>query len=273
MEKRLYRKVINMSKEDNKQLIFKPMSRNNDYERKYYDEQTYSEFNSFGYRCENFTRQHNGKHILFMGCSETQGTPDSLDNAWAYILYKRISEKEKLSGYYNIAHIGEGITIQLLQLIEYIDNFGKPEEIYLLAPESYRTILCSEQHPFVSSNIYSKEENYTDQDFINAHGNTVISLRFLESYCLSSNIKLIWSTWYGEEEDLFSFYGFKNFFSLNMKNIESRIKDSFIKYQDKSKSVSYNLTKSDGHRGLVFHRYWAERFYEERENEKFNKED
>jgi hypothetical protein len=268
MEKRSYRKLINISKGNTKELIFKPMSKNNDYERKHYDEKTYSEFNSFGYRCENFTKDHDGKHILFMGCSETQGTPDTLDDAWAYILYKKISENEKLSGYYNIAHIGEGITIQLLQLMEYIENFGKPDEIYLLAPESYRTILCSKQHPFYSSNIRSNEENYTDQDFINAHGNTTISLRFLESYCLSSNIKLIWSTWYEEEEDLFSFYGFNNFFSLDMKNIESIIKDNFIKYQDKTKSVYSNLNKIDGHKGLVFHKYWAEKFYEIRQNEK-----
>jgi hypothetical protein len=53
--------------------------------------------------------------------------------------------------------------------------------------------------------------------------------------------------------------------------MELNIKKIFEQHEDKTKTVKYNLTKNDGHKGLVFHRYWAEKFYEARENEKNNK--
>ena len=50
-----------------------------------------------------------------------------------------------------------------------------------------------------------------------------------------------------------------------MKNIDDYIIRNYDKYANLNKSLQYNLKKSDGHRGLVFHRYWAEKFYENRQ--------
>ena len=41
--------------------------------------------------------------------------------------------------------------------------------------------------------------------------------------------------------------------------------ENYDKYANSNKSLQYNLRKSDGHRGLVFHKYWAEKFYENRQ--------
>jgi|694.fasta_scaffold133361_2 hypothetical protein len=277
MTKRLYHKIVKDLFLNNKDLIFNTMGETDLDFRKNYPESMLDDFNSFGFRCDNFIDTHNGKHILFMGCSETQGSNHGLDEAWAYILYKKIKEKESVSGYYNIASIGDGITIQILKLMQYVDNFGVPDEIYFLIPETYRTILYSHKHTadtensFFLNNIRADENNFTDAEFVNAHGNSVICLRLLESFCSASNTKLFWSTWFGDEEDIFKEYEFKKFISLDIKNMELNIKKIFEQHEDKTKTVKYNLTKNDGHKGLVFHRYWAEKFYEARENEKNNK--
>jgi len=44
-------------------------------------------------------------------------------------------------------------------------------------------------------------------------------------------------------------------------------------YADESRTIDNNFLKKDKHKGIVFHRYWAEKFYQERLNEKNNKKD
>jgi hypothetical protein len=55
-----------------------------------------------------------------------------------------------------------------------------------------------------------------------------------------------------------------------MKNIDHIILKKYEQYSDPTRSVTENLTKADGHKGLVIHKYWADMFYERRQNEKNN---
>lgn len=271
-----YNKRISAISSSSIKNIFSPMSNMNTNFRYRYSKDMWNDFNSFEYRSDEFKKNHDNKHIVFMGCSETEGADHGLDEAWAYILYKKISEKEKLSGYYNLAVSGHGITIQVLTLMEYINKFNKPDEIFFLIPETVRTMLYlnGSNSGFHAINLRGSRDSlvidFSEEHFVNAHFNSIISLKFLESYCKEAKIKLFWSTWYAEEEILLDSYGFENYFSLNMKNAQTIIENNFKKYEDKTKSVSYNLTKNDGHKGLVFHKYWAEQFYNRRENEKNN---
>lgn len=235
-------------------------------------ESTWSEYNEHSFRSESFTDKHDGKHVLFMGCSETQGQGDILENAWAYILYNKINKDEKLSGYFNIAVPGQGIASQILILLDYIDKFGKPDEIFFLIPETSRVIANSGNHLGLLT-MRLDEKKFSDSDFINAHIYAIILLRFLESFCNNLNIKLIWSTWWWHEEDIFIDHNFKNYFSLNMRKIENIISEKYEQYHDPTRSMEDNLVKEDGHKGLVIHKYWADMFYEKRENEKNNKKD
>jgi hypothetical protein len=84
MTKRLYHKIVKDLFLNNKDLIFNTMGETDLDFRKNYPESMLDDFNSFGFRCDNFIDTHNGKHILFMGCSETQGSNHGLDEAWAY---------------------------------------------------------------------------------------------------------------------------------------------------------------------------------------------
>lgn len=233
--------------------------------KKHYPETMWSEFNSQSFRSEKFKKYHGEKHILFMGCSETQGCGGPLQDAWSHILYQKISETEDLSGYFNISTIGNGINDQILILLNYIENFGKPDELFFLVPETSRVIYFVED--YVSQcNMRNREELFLEKDFINAHINSILMLRFLESFCKSLDIKLTWSTWWWQEEDIFKGYGFNDYFSLKMKNIEKIILKKYEEYHDPSKGMNENIRKEDGHYGLVIHKYWAQMFYENRKN-------
>lgn len=52
-------------------------------------------FNSLGFRSDEFIKNHNGKHILFAGCSETEGTGGNLESNWPYMVYSELCKKKK----------------------------------------------------------------------------------------------------------------------------------------------------------------------------------
>ena len=43
------------------------------------------------FRSDNFKKEHDGLHILFSGCSESEGVGANIEYAWTHILYKKIS--------------------------------------------------------------------------------------------------------------------------------------------------------------------------------------
>jgi hypothetical protein len=226
----------------------------------HYQEKYYKEFNSNFFRCEEFKKIHSGQHILFMGCSETQGCNSSLEETWSYILYKKISEKEKTSGYFNISKIGSSISLQISIFLKYIESFGVPDQIYFLTPGTDRDIIYSDgqidHQTFFLNGIESKEK------IINSFIHSITYLNMFEKICENLGVKMIWSTWHDNEEEIFLKLPFKNFFSINMNNSLEIISNKIYKYFDNDKNVSENLFKSDGHRGQAFHRYWAQEFYD-----------
>jgi hypothetical protein len=237
--------------------------------KRFYPDTMWSDFNKHGFRSEEFKRKHDGKHILFMGCSETQGCGDILDDSWSYILYKKIMKTENLSGYFNISVVGAGIPNQIMLLLKYIEEFGKPDEIFFLTPETARDVVyhSSRVSLFNFRTIKkSDKEKILDENFINAHLRSIMLLKLLESFCNHSGIKLVWSTWWWQEEDIFNSYNFKNYFSLKMKNIEDIILEKYEEYHNPLKNMKQNIRKEDGHLGLVIHKHWAQKFYENRKN-------
>ena len=77
---------------------------------KYYDQDDSVRyyFNSLGYRSDEFTKFHDGEHILFAGCSETEGMGGALESCWSYMTYKKLSETKNVSGFFNLSKGGWG---------------------------------------------------------------------------------------------------------------------------------------------------------------------
>jgi hypothetical protein len=273
-EDNVYKK-IKLEYDSYKKFYRAPMANKHSDSKKFYEDRFLSDFNSQDFRCDEFIKNHEGKHILFLGCSETQGCCQKLEDSWAWILHNKIKQYEKTSGYFNLGTIGHGVQMQIILLMEYISSYGPPDEIYLLAPETARSFIRTDKD-FISRNMRgdnqaSKTILYDEKDFLDAFGNVFLSLVFLENFCKFSGIKLIWSTWFEKEEDIFDMIGFDSFLNLNNKNSLKILLNNFHKYEDKTKSMEENLLKPDQHKGVVFHKYWADKFYERRENEKNNK--
>lgn len=94
--------------------------------------------NSYGYRCDSFTKDHDGTHILFAGCSVTFGEALPENFLWAKKLYNKISETTNTSGYFNIGRPGSSMTDIISLIKAYQDKYGTPDYIFVLFPDPDR---------------------------------------------------------------------------------------------------------------------------------------
>lgn len=92
--------------------------------------------NSFGFRSDEFSSEHAGKHILFAGCSTTFGDSMYLDKTWAHKVYSKIAESSRVSGYYNVGLPGASIVDITDMIREYISRYGEPDHLFVLLPDN-----------------------------------------------------------------------------------------------------------------------------------------
>ena len=105
-------------------------------------------YNSKGFRSDEFKNigeVHDGKHILFAGCSETEGVGNKLENIWANILYKKISEEEKCSGFFSIGSKGFSIDLIFDQFLSYVEKYGKPDVLFINFPDVFKFYVWDER--------------------------------------------------------------------------------------------------------------------------------
>lgn len=95
-------------------------------------------YNSKGLRSDEFIKTHSGKHILFAGCSETEGLGTKLENIWAHKVYTEIIKKEKCSGFFNVGVRAVSISAINRQIISYMMAYGKPNSLFVNYPDFYR---------------------------------------------------------------------------------------------------------------------------------------
>lgn len=232
-------------------------------------------YNNEYFRCDEFTNTHSGMHVLFAGCSETEGQGGNLENVWANILFNKIKDKHGLDGYYSIARSGYGWQKVITQLKIYVSKYGKPDKLFVLLPNIGRYIdwsderdtWCSKQeYPLFKGNGSMNLEgnpdlsDQTPERYKKAFIDFVISWRLFEDYCNAAGIDLVWSTWHlldGYNFDKFRF--FNNFVPI----YESDMLNNVDKYRKDAKLEPYDLKKRDGHHGNLYHEYWADVILEE----------
>jgi len=233
-------------------------------------------FNSLGYRSDEFTKFHDGEHILFAGCSETEGMGGNLESLWAYMVYKKLSETKKISGFFNLSRGGWGHDVIIANIIQYINEYGKPNKIYMLLPELSRDFKWlgifdeTEKYTYINKTPY-----YALKDTIKSNGkikerqgleeqrNLVVKfinlLKLFEEYCVSNDIEFVWSTHSFPDGENYENLGvFKNFIKMpHPRNL-------ILKYNNLVDEELYNkknlLDKRDGHRGYLFHYQWSQKF-------------
>jgi hypothetical protein len=228
-------------------------------------------FNKNGYRCDEFINQHSGKHVLFAGDSNTYGYGLLKEETWAYKLYKKLSEKSLLSGYFNIGEPGIGIPQTVFNIILYCEKYGKPDVIFLNLTVQSRLVKYDKRDKKYY-NTFTSDENVEDHILYNYQ-----YYFMLEKYCLANNIKLYSFSWQTITQptlvayltdkkvnldapptnEIFYNFNFDSFYKMNPKGLKKRVRENY------NVEDPYFITaRDDAHPGTGFHNVWCNFIYE-----------
>jgi len=219
------------------------------------DQSSFYQTNSHGLRSEEFTKNHDGKHLLFAGCSNTFGLGNFIEDVWAYRLYSEISKTEKVSGYFNVGSPGATISEILYQIFMYCNHYGYPNFVFINFPDYYREYLAI-------LNIYDSKELPPTQSL-----NKVMIARNISAQYMSllenlkaNGAKVIAYTWdtvtkFGNNEIDVRNY-FPNISFINNNDLAKHC----LAYQDRfsdSKLKDYFVVGLDeDHPGIAVHDFW-----------------
>jgi hypothetical protein len=234
----------------------------------------YETRNSLGFRCDEFKNNHEGKHIVFSGCSVTFGVGLELDEVWSHKVYKKINEVENVSGYYNLGVPGTGLFFMVSNLFKYFDKYGNPDTVFLNLTDLLRFYSVEEfppefKKPYVFEKMINVLENriYHDQEFGIDHKDSHFArwvnyydyILMLELYCKTNKIELIIFSYSGSTNEAFSRVELDSFHNID----PNYIIDKLIEYVAENKVDDYFLTARDAqHEGHGLHSKWAEKVFE-----------
>jgi hypothetical protein len=232
-------------------------------------------YNNIFFRSDDFISNHDGLHVLFSGCSESEGIGDNIEHAWTKILYDKISKETKCSGFFNLSRAGWGWSKIIANALIYFEKFGYPSLYFILLPNHQRMHKFhrndSESSYWQYEQLYpigvymhkdnnkhkkflSKEKEYKE-DFLNF----LISWKLFNKVCKDNNVKLIFSTWDEfDSENIANINMFDNFLDMNTKNLSVPYVTKWYEFNEKTK---HDLRKRDGHGGIILHNFWADSFY------------
>jgi len=248
-------------------------------------------FNDDFFRSDNFTKTHDGEHILFSGCSETEGAGGNIEDTWSKILYNKISKEKRCSGFFNLARSGWGYQRIISNCLVYFKKYGYPNTLFVMLPNSGRNFYYQEKDKtkpswgykvsvpklFLENKKYNKaftetqknniEITVSHQQYLENFVNFLYAWKLFVNFCKEKNIRLIFSTW-----DLIDH---ENLISLNIFDEYIEIRSSDIshfgkKYFENKDPLPEDYRKRDGHHGVMVHHCWAECFYQAYINEQRN---
>jgi hypothetical protein len=236
--------------------------------------------NKDGFRSDEFTKKHVGKHILFNGCSVTFGQGLYTKETWSYLLYSLISKNVKLSGYYNIGNPGKGVFDIVASTFKYINTYGNPDSIFLDLPDLNRFYAISSKNtedlnkPVGPSQLfYLLNEHYRhtmakDPSSISLFSHTLLIyiyqyLMFLEVYCKNNNIELYIFSYVDGTDSFLKMCDLDNYYVTTDKNTLIKIEKEIFDYISNNPDDKFAMIARDGrHYGTAFHYVWANMLYD-----------
>lgn len=224
-------------------------------------------YNSDWFRCDEFTSKHDGRHIVFSGCSNTEGVGTDIEKTWSHIVYTELSKTNKLSGYFNLAKGGNGWQQTVRNFMVYVKKYGAPEFLLINMPNILRNY---EWHDDLNRWIFMQKNPYdgvgSDMSDPNAPKVEDHKIFFpiwvnvwnlFLNYCEAIGTKVIWSTWDMTEATNIEA---SNFFHDSFFRLGTVDQDYIQKRRPNLNLYEDDLRARDGHPGLLPQTYWAENY-------------
>ena len=220
-------------------------------------------FNEDLFRSEHFQKNHDGLHILFGGCSNTEAVGSNIEHNWSYLLYKEISEKTQTSGFFSIAKGGYGWHQIFLNFKIYVQRYGAPDYYFVLHPNILRYYQWRTEEKrwrYIQRNREDMSAKEWLEDHHSVFPDWVAAMSMFTAYCDSVGTKLLWTTWDEienkniENSKFFENNFFKNYV-LNQENIKLMRPNGKTSQEDSS--------FRDGHPGRIAQELWAKAFKDE----------
>lgn len=241
-------------------------------------------YNKDWYRSDTFKNEHEGLHILFAGCSNTEGVGNAVENVWPRIVYDQISKDYNTSGFFNLGRAGYGWHKIISSILEYCNKYGAPDVLLINHPNILRNYYWVEEESrwtYTQQFPYATERKVQNKIFKEKKGDgdplsdlglspypTLYEERqafpiwatawnlFVE-FCKSNQIKIVWTIWDHptgnniNESKLFE----DTFFSTREAD-----QDFITDHRPDGKFKDGDLRARDGHPGYLTNLCWAEEF-------------
>jgi hypothetical protein len=228
-------------------------------------------YNKDFFRSDEFKNNHEKLHVVFSGCSCTEGLGENIERTWSYMLNQSINRQIKTSGYFNLGKGGNGWHKIISNHMNYVEKFGNPQLLFIILPNLMRNFVWlgdqwgyDQQLPMnVETYTLSDDEKSkmpTSEKYSIAFAEWVVAWSLFIKFCETNGTRVLWSTW-----DEFDSINIKNsgFFDNTFIDI-APIPESFL--QEISGKIimnDKNIFARDNHPGYVTHKYWEKRFLEE----------
>jgi len=242
-------------------------------------------YNSAGFRSAEFVFDHkNKKHVLFSGCSETEGFGANDKEFWPSIMHEAF-KKESSSGFFNLARGGWGWEKIITNSIVYFEKYGTPDYMFIMLPNIYRhsqyfeekgAWLQVQRHindDMQLEHVMDKEiKEHIRNNPLNRSKYLTEFIRFIAGwklylkYCEALGIRVIWSSWYEmDAENISRMYKFDNFVWLGGEGLYKKAGEIAAVKKINGTLKKNDLERRDGHKGTIVHQLWASEFLKKAE--------
>jgi hypothetical protein len=219
------------------------------------------------------SKNHEGKHILFIGDSFAAGDGLSFEDTWCYKVYNKISCTEKTSGYYNLG-LGGSSTYESIDIFfRYCSDYANPDVVFFVTTEISRDLKYFNKKllEVIIKKMYFYLEQYCKSNNIQLYSFSWI--KSLEPYSKEPERRTVkyqgndiliplWTEQSKLDESQFNvnnFNEFETFYDYDSK----KMLNSVFEYDKKSKTPKKSLWATDNaHPGTSFHNFYAEFIYQ-----------
>jgi len=239
-------------------------------------------YNNDFFRCDDFTTNHNGLHILFAGCSQTEGVGGNIEDVWSNMLFNKIKKNNNTDGFYSIARAGYGWQKIISNCLIYIKKYGTPEYLFILLPNvgrmyewdsDYRTWVYKQKYAEIfTESLKEKDEiSFSEKDYMKSIIDFKNAWNLFEQFCETNKIKMLWSTWDELDHQNYKIIDSTTFdinkIGISKNYIDIANKDKmelyFMEYSKHNKIKKDDFSRRDDHFGTLYNRYWTDCFYKE----------